>query len=425
MSHDPHVDVVIVGAGSAGIGAAKAARERGMSFTVLEASHRIGGRALTEMLAPGVPFDLGCHWLHSASLNPYVEIANRLGFGYRKGTFSRHTYLGNAWVTETEASERDAFMDAAHESVMTAARDSRDISIMDATERDSRWTSVYDYWISLITSRDSDQVSVMDLHNYRDTGEDWPLEDGYGALVARFGADVPVSLNHAVEEIDWRHRHLKVCTARGDVTARKAIVSVSTGVLAAGDIRFSPSLPQWKQEAIAALPLGNHNRICLLLDGDAPVPDYPPSVSYVGSESEQMWFSLRPFGHDYAVGVTGGRFAWWLERAGIAASVDLATEHLVKIFGSDIRTHVVGHRVSAWGGDAWTRGAYSAARPGHGHRRHDLARPIDERLYFAGEATSPDFFATAHGAFLSGVRAANRVADSLGRPPAGGTQTPA
>lgn len=127
-----------------------------------------------------------------------------------------------------------------------------------------------------------------------------------------------------------------------------------------------------------------------------------------------MAFQFRPFGYDYVVGFTGGRFATWLERAGSAAAVDLATSHLKSMFGNDIARHIVRHDVTAWGGDPWVRGAYSSLLPGGGDARAALARPLDERLFFAGEATHPQFFATCHGAWLSGERAADEAAASLG-----------
>jgi monoamine oxidase len=128
-----------------------------------------------------------------------------------------------------------------------------------------------------------------------------------------------------------------------------------------------------------------------------------------------MSIQLRPFGLDYVVGVTGGRFGAWLERAGPAASVDYLTERLVAAFGSDIRSALSSRTiVTAWAGDPWTLGSYSAAVPGAGHQRRELARPVDDVLFFAGEACSPDFMATCHGAYLTGIAAVDSIAHSAG-----------
>jgi monoamine oxidase len=218
-------DIVVIGAGAAGLGAGRRLTELGASFAVLEASHRVGGRGYTEEVAPGVPFDLGCHWLHSASLNPFVAMADEAGFTYRKGTFDRTLHFAADWTAGTDAKDCEAFFERSHAALEEMQAKGQDAPVAEVVERDSPWTGAFDYWISLNTSVDSDQVSAVDLCNYRDTGEDWPLKDGYGNLIA-----------------------------------------VSTGILGGGNIRFTPGLPDWKQRAIADLPLGCHNRICLLFD---------------------------------------------------------------------------------------------------------------------------------------------------------------
>ena len=132
------------------------------------------------------------------------------------------------------------------------------------------------------------------------------------------------------------------------------------------------------------------------------------------ADSEVQAIALNPFDENYAVGYTGGRHAVWLERAGQQAAVDFTMERLVHVFGSSIRPHVKRTIVTAWHGDPWTKGSYSAALPGQGHQRGELARPIDDRLFFAGEATSKEFMATAHGAYLSGIAAVRTIAATLG-----------
>ena len=408
-------DVAIVGAGSAGLAAAKTARGLGLDVVLLEASHRIGGRGYTEELAPGVPFDLGCHWMHSASLNPYVAIAEKYGFHYRKGSYPRSLFIDGRKATAAEGAALEEFIDRNHDAVIAAAKEGRDISVADATERDDRWTEVFDYWTTIGNAVDSDQVSVMDTLHYNDTDENWPLREGFGALIARFGADVPVTLNCAVQRIEWGGTEAVLHSKKGPIRARRVIVTVSTGILGAGDIRFDPALPNWKLAAIEGLPLGTHNRIGLMLDRDPFGPDFPKGTLLLEEGSEPMGFGIRPFGQDWVVGYTGGRFALWLERAGQAAAVDLAKEKLAKAFGNDIKNHVTRSIVTAWAGDPWVKGSYSAALPGQGHQRAEIARPIEDRLFFAGEATSVGFHATAHGAYITGIETARKVAMSLGR----------
>jgi monoamine oxidase len=137
--------------------------------------------------------------------------------------------------------------------------------------------------------------------------------------------------------------------------------------------------------------------------------------SFLLPGDEPIGFSLRPFDQNYVVAFTGGRHAVWLERAGQQAAVDFAQDRLRKIFGGGITKHITRHIVTAWHGDPWVRGSYSAALPGQGHQRAELARPIDDRLHFAGEAASVDSHATAHGAYLTGAAAIQAIAASLAK----------
>jgi monoamine oxidase len=408
-------DLAIVGAGSAGLAAAKTARALGLDFVLLEASHRIGGRGYTEELAPGIAFDLGCHWMHSASLNPYVAIADRFGFTYRKGTFPRGLWLDGRWASREERAALDRAWEEREAAIAAAANAGTGLSIAEATEREGRWTALLDYWTSIATSADPDQVAVEDAVNYNDTDENWPLKEGFGALIARLGAELPATLNAAVQRVDWSGPDISLHTVKGVVRAKRAVVTVSTGILGVGDIRFDPPLPDWKLAAITGLPLGTHNRIGLLCDRDPFGPDCPKGAGILIPGEEPIGFALRPFDQNYAVAYTGGRFALWLERAGQAAAIDFAKEKLAKAFGSGIKKHVTRAIVTAWAGDPWIKGSYSAALPGQAHQRAALARPIEDRLFFAGEACSTEFYATAHGAYITGVETARSVARSLGR----------
>ena len=410
------VDVVIVGAGAAGLSAAMSARSRGLSFALLEASSRIGGRAFTRDFDHGQPFDLGCHWMHSASLNPFVGIAQRLGFRYRRkrgwdGTIHHH----GAFLDDDRMREVDALVEADERAIAAAARNG-DPAVADVVNRDSPWAPYHAYWLSLDWSRDPDRVGVADVAAYRETDEDWPVVDGFGALVAAWAADVPVTLDTPVRRVIMTRDGVGVDTPLGTVAGRTALVTVSTNVLASGRIAFEPALPSWKTAAAEALPLGVHNKIAIGLDtASAAVPESQYLTVMTRDRRVPVALYVRPYGYDYVVGSTTGRFAASLERCGKAASVEFLVEHFKAVFGSSV-TGCLTDRVIAttWQGDPWTLGAYSAAGPGQAHQRAVLARPVDDRLFFAGEATSTDSFCTCHGAYLSGRRAVDEIAGVLG-----------
>jgi monoamine oxidase len=401
------VDIVIVGAGAAGLAAAKAAQANGLTFQLIEASHRIGGRAYTEQMAPGMPMDLGCHWMHSASLNPFPRIADRLGFTYRRdGAWRMNGFMGSRRLTEEEHAAIHRGMAANYAAIAAAAARGEDVAATEVIDLDHPWAALHAYWFSLATSHDPDEISTVDIDSYNDTNENWPLREGYGALVAKWGADVPVTLNAAAERIRWDSSGVTVETAKGTISGRRLLLTVSTNLLASGRIAFDPPLPDWKLKAAGDVPLGVHNRIGIMLKHNPFGPDAPTSATIMLEGEMPVATQLRPFGYDYVVGVTGGRHGAWLERQGAAASVDYLTERLVAAFGSDIRKALSTRTiVTAWAGDPWTLGSYSSTLPGASHQRAELMRPIDDVLYFAGEACSVEFAGTAHGAYLTAVSA--------------------
>ncbi len=414
MSGD--VDVVIVGAGSAGLSAAKEAARKGLSYVVVEASHRIGGRAYTEELAPGQPFDLGCHWMHSASLNPFVAIADQYGFAYRKhSTWDSRTWHRGAWLNEEQRDALNSLSDDDEAVIAKAIASGQDTSIADVVDLESPWRPYHAYWFSLSTSVDIDQTGVLDINAYNDTDENWPVIKGYGALVAAWASDVPVTLNSPVDRIRLKSDGVEVVTKSGTVTGRTVLVTVSTNILSSGAIAFEPGLPDWKQAAALELPLGTHNRIAIMLK-DMPAGDTEGQRATVMLEDDEipMTIEVGPYGLSHAVAVTGGRFGSWLERQGQQASVDYLSERILTAFGNDMARHLADRViVTAWQGDPWTLGSYSAALPGSHQQRAVLGRPIENRIFFAGEATSTDFYSTCHGAYLSGIRAVNEVAEAV------------
>ena len=397
--------LIIIGAGAAGLGASSFASGQGIEHIVLEASHRTGGRGLTELLEGSIPVDLGCHWMHCASINPYVGWADHFGFSYetRSAPYAMH-FNGN-WLSTQQQQEYETFCTDNDIAIRQAYRDKPESSALETiTDQESPWTAYYCYWMSLMHSNDVDQVGIVDVIDFRETGEDWPLKQGYGALIARQGEAAPVRLNNQVLSIAWGSSPVRVTTNHGVLTADRVVVTVSTGVLGASAIEFVPQLPQARVDAIHALPLGNSNYQFFSFDEDTFDHDVPQNIHYHDGEVS-MALRVRPFGMPFLFTSTGGRFAWWLEKQGPAASEDFLIEALIRIFGSGIKSGLREFKVSAWGYDPWIRGAYSSTVPGHLNVRQTLAEPLDEKLFFAGEATSLDFLNTAHGAWLSGQRA--------------------
>ena len=240
-----------------------------------------------------------------------------------------------------------------------------------------------------------------------DTEVNWRLPAGYGALIAASAPDGGISLSTAVTMIDHSEAPIRLETSRGTVRAEAVIVTVPTAVLVCGTIRFRPALDD-KLDAASQLPLGLADKLFLALDHPQ---EFEPDSHLLGSphRAETGSYYLRPFGRPVIEAFFGGKAARALAGGGIAAAADFAAEELVSLLGSDFRRRLRPLAGSGWSRDPFILGSYSHALPGHAGARQKLARPIAGRLYFAGEACSTADFSTAHGAWQTGIEAAEAI----------------
>ncbi len=411
MSLPSEVDIAIIGAGAAGLGAAHALQNSGLSTIVLEARDRVGGRAHTIMAAPDVTFDLGCGWLHSADKNSFVGIAERLGFEVDK---TRPPWREQSFDKGFPLNERADFIaaiDAFYDRAEQAAKSGRDSAASAYLEPGNRWNPMIDAISTYVNGCELDQVSILDMEAYEDTEINWRVRRGYGALMTAYGAHCPLALNTEVTLIDHSGARVRLETSRGTLTANQVIVTVPTNLIADESIRFHPALPA-KLDAARGLPLGLADKVMLALDQPEALPK-DGSLRGATMRTAMGSFHLRPFGQPCIEGYFGGKHAQALEDAGDGAMMAQAIDEITALLGSDFRRKLKPLSQSRWAHDPFARGSYSHALPGHAGKRAVLAAPVDGRLFFAGEATSPNFFSTAHGARDSGATAAGEVLASL------------
>jgi monoamine oxidase len=260
-----------------------------------------------------------------------------------------------------------------------------------------------------------DLVSILDMDAYEDTEINWRVRRGYGALIAAYGASCPLALNCPVTLVDHSGKRLRIETSLGTLETDKVIVTVPTNLIADEAIRFHPELPT-KVDAAIGLPLGLADKVMLALDEPEGVEGALPKDGNLRGATMRTAmgsYHLRPFGQASIEGYFGGSFARELEDAGPGALAAQSIDEIAALLGNDFRRKLKPLSASRWAHDPFARGSYSHALPGHAGDRAVLAAPIDGRLFFAGEATSPNFFSTAHGARDSGERAAGEVVAAL------------
>ena len=425
-------DVMVIGAGLAGLGGATALRDAGLRCRVLEASGRIGGRAWT--IHPpqlgGAWFDMGAFWFHDAANNPLVTLARRSGETLLRSDDLRReqTFVEGRPATEAELADYNAAWPR-----FEAAADARiarhgDVSMADVTRHlsDDPWAPTIEAWEApIICTAPADRFSARDWRRNALGGFNLVPEGGIGAFVSRrLGLGLDISLNTPVRRIRWAGLGGQVTaeTDRGTLTARACIVTVSTGVLGSGALAFDPALPVVVQDAVVHLPMGLAIKVALRANG-ADRLDLPAHCSVdrqVAREGDAfMPFQFWPFGRDYVQGWIGGPLAWDLAAAGEAAIVDHAMGQLRGLFGSRVDALFAGgaHFVTAWDADPWVRGAYCYATPHHAAARDRLSEPVgDGHLMFAGEGCNIPYAGTVAGAWISGQDAAAVVRERLGLP---------
>jgi len=408
-------EVVIVGAGAAGLAAAMELSRLGVSCTVIEAAHRIGGRAYSEEIMPDTWFDLGCAWLVGGEANPFAGIGDSLGMvlgrhaadAYKSGN---HRFVRNgAALTQEQRTTCRRYYDDCYDAIATAAARNRDVAVSDAIDLDHEYATPFLENVATAWGVDVDGISAADHASSK--GElGFPVLRGYGSLVASWGADVAVTRNARVERIDWSGSGVMVETPKGTISARRALITVSTGMLGCGEIAFTPELPAWKLEAVHGLPMGTENKMGVAFDRDMFGDEGRGHYTVWNDGDATAKIDAGALGINVAVVFVGGRHAIWLEKQGPGACHEFAVDRVAEVFGNGIRKHVVRSITTAWSTEPWTRGSWACAVPGQAHQRKHLARAIDNSLYFAGEATEIGGQGTCDGAYRSGIRAAREIA---------------
>lgn len=402
------VDVAIVGAGAAGIAAARAALARGLSVSVLEARPWVAGRAVTASFG-GHPVDLGAHWLHAGELNPLVPLARSRGEPLRRAPGGGGVFVdGRAQRREARDAYGRAFerADAAFARAATADADS---AIADAMPPLGRWGGAIAATMALISGRPLNEVSVQDFPS-DEFGDNYFVRGGYGAYLSRLAAGLPIRLGTPAQRIDWAGEGVRIDTESGTLRAKATVVTVSTALLAEDGIRFAPDLPAESRDAIGTFRPGTYEHVILNWPG-SPFRGADRLVKLLSrgrsigmmTNIDAAPFHYLELGHDTAAA-----------HGSAAARAQFARAFLADSFGGRAIDRMRVLAVTDWVADPWSRCAWAVVPPGGVGAREALGRPVGERIWFAGEANSSSLWGTVGGAWQEGERAANEIADRLG-----------
>ena len=407
-------DIVVIGAGAAGIAAARRVMAANRKVIVVEASSRIGGRCQTDATTFDVPFDRGARWMHNPETNPMIKLARAAGLDISNAPSGQKIRIGRRNARAGETEEFLAALVRANRAIDEAAR-RFDVSCASVLPKDlGDWAGTAEFVLGAgFSGKDLKDFSVGDKSRAQDRNTAIACRQGLGTLVAKLGEQVPLSLSTPANRVSWSNRDVSVETPTGKIAARAAIVTVSSNVLAAGNIRFTPDIPKRTLDAASKLTLGSYDRIALQMPGN-PLGLSRDDIVIEQSNSNRTALMYANMGGSSLCTIdVAGSFGRDLSAQGEAAMIAFAVEWLSRLFGSEVAAAVKKSSATRWNAAPFALGAMSAAGPGGQLSRKTLTEPFG-CIYLAGEATHETLWGTIDGAWESGERAAEGALRRIG-----------
>jgi monoamine oxidase len=407
-------DIVVIGAGAAGIAAARRIMAANRKVIVVEAASQIGGRCQTDISSFDVPFDRGARWMHNPDTNPMIKLARAAGLEIATAPSGQKIRIGRRNARAGETEEFLAALVRANRAIEEASRKS-DVSCASVLPKDlGDWAGTAEFVLGAnFSGKDLKDVSVGDKVRAQDRNAAITCRQGLGTLVAKLGEQVPLSLSTPANRISWGSRDVTVETPSGKIAARAAIITVSSNVLASGNIKFTPDIPKRALDAVAKLSLGSYDRIALQMPGN-PLGLARDDIVIEQSNSTKTALMFANIGGSSLCTIdVAGSFGRDLSAQGEAAMVAFAVEWLGKMFGHEVAAAVKKSSTTRWNAAPFALGAMSVAGPGGQASRKILTEPVGS-LYLAGEATHETLWGTIDGAWESGERAAEAALRRIG-----------
>ncbi|HLA21584.1 MAG TPA: NAD(P)/FAD-dependent oxidoreductase [Pseudolabrys sp.] len=410
------VDVVIVGAGAAGIAAARRIAAAGRSFRLFEASNRVGGRCATDSKIFGVPFDLGAHWIRNPDSNPVVAAAGQSGLDIYPAPRAQTLRVGPRMARDAELETFLASTLKAQRALGALGKAKTDFPASRLLPKDlGDWQATVEFMYGpFATGKDLKDISAFERVRAVERDGDAFCPQGYGTLLAKLAAGLSVQLSSPVGLIYWGGNALAVDTPKGNLLTRAVILTVSPSVLASDSIEFMPTLPKRWNDAAEKLAPGSYDHIAFEIPGNPLDLQRDDMVFEQASGPRTAALLANVSGTGLHLVEVGGSFGRELAKQGEPAMIDFGREWLVAMFGSNVKNAIKRSHATNWGADPLALGAMSAPGIGHAEARKVLLEPLGGRIWFAGEALHETQWGTVAGAWESGTRAAEAVLRKLG-----------
>jgi monoamine oxidase len=408
-------DIVVIGAGAAGIAAARRIMAANRKVIVVEAASQVGGRCLTDVASFDVPFERGARWIHNPDTNPMIKLARNAGLDIAVAPVGQKIRVGRRNARAGETEQFLAALVRANRSIDDASRGAVDLACASVLPKDlADWAGTAEFTLGAsATGKDLKDISVIDRARGQDRSAILTCRQGLGTMMAKLAEQMPLALSTPASRIAWGNREVTVETPAGRIVARAAIVTVSSNVLTSGGLKFSPDFPKRQLDAAAKLSLGSYDHIALQLPGN-PLGLARDDVIIEQSSSTRTALLVANIGGSSLCSIdVAGSFGRDLSAQGEAAMVAFAVEWLTKLFGAEAMAGVKKSGATRWNASPYVLGAMSAAAPGAQPSRKVLGEPVGA-VFLAGEATHETLWGTVDGAWESGERAAEAALRRIG-----------
>ncbi|HSW69396.1 MAG TPA: FAD-dependent oxidoreductase [Gammaproteobacteria bacterium] len=416
--------VIIIGAGIAGLAACSKLSELGFDARILEARNRAGGRIETDH-SLGIPFGKGAGWIHGDENNPMTELAKQFNAKMAPIDSSQFSIFDKNGlpipnnVVEKFKSQFDKYLKDAKKSAYHSTSDISLSTALNSVIESEKFSTLektlFDNKLKGIEGYEGASTASLSARVYGDAAM-WPgkncfLTTSYQPIVEGLAKKCRIDLNTTVKEINLLEKNVEIVTHHSTYIADYVVITLPLGVLQKNIVKFNPSLPENKLKAIQSLGMGLFNITAMKFPKMFWAEEsHALFFTQFDKLSTSVFFNLGHFiSQPVLVGYSGGQTALQLESF---SDEELITK-IMKNFQNHFNTALPdpdSFIITRWSQDPFSYGSYSYLKTGSTCMDYEIiAEPIYDKLFFAGEATCSTYPSTTHGAYLSGIREAERI----------------